>query len=142
MEATHDTEITIVLPGIGNTGSIVAKRGDLAQVLTFDSTLRSAIEEAIDCALVALEEVQLNPPPAFPEPVVEVKTPAPKGDKPKKTPAKKEPKPKAEKKQAKPKLDAAPTTAPAPRVEEPKPAPVTEKPTEPAKPEIQQLTLF
>ena len=131
MDAVHDTIITITLPGVGTAGNIVARRGELAQVIEFPHSGRAAIERAIDCALVALEEMQLNPPPVFPDPQPEAKPAAPPT--PKKT-AKKQ----TEKKPQKPKLDAAPTAAAAPRVEQPK----AEKPVEPAKPQLEQLSLF
>lgn len=129
MDAVHDTIITITLPGVGTAGNIVARRGDLAQVISFD--IQENIETPIGIVLNALDAVSQNPPPVFPEPQPEAKPAAPPA--PKKT-AKKQP----EKKAQKPKLDAAPTAAPAPRVEQPK----AEKPAEPAKPQLEQLSLF
>lgn len=134
LQPQHDTILTITLPSVGTAGTIVAQRGDLAQIIEFPYRGRTAIETAIDCVLVALEQVQLNPPPVFPDAAPEVKAPA--SEKPKKTPAKKEPKSKV-----KPKLDDAPKTVPAPKAEKAKPAPVTETPIEPAK-NIEQLSLF
>lgn len=127
MDAVHDTIITITLPGVGTAGNIVARRGDLAQVISFD--IQENIETPIGIALDALDAVSQNPPPVFPEPQPEAKPAAPPA--PKKA-AKKQP----EKKAQKPKLDAAPTAAP--RVEQPK----AEKPAEPTKPQLEQLSLF
>lgn len=129
MDAVHDTIITITLPGVGTAGNIVARRGDLAQVISFD--IQENIETPIGIALDALDAVSQNPPPVFPDPQPEAKPAAPPA--PKKA-AKKQP----EKKTQKPKLEVAPTAAAAPRVEQPK----AEKPAEPTKPQLEQLSLF
>jgi len=132
METIHDTIITISLPGIGTAGNIVARRGDLAQVIAFQNIGRAAIEQAIDCAVVALEAVQLNPPPVFAEVEPEVKPAAAKPVAAKKT----------TKKVEKPKLEALPTTAPAPRITAVKTVPALETAAAAPKPDLQQLSLF